>query len=131
GAEIALVVALDAFEPLEVDAGETDDVRRRRLVWIEAPRLGDVAEAVELQRLQRVTLARRRGALQPDEGLTALELRRNLLLAQTEHREGAAHARAVGHLSRAEKDRGTVDARRQGLAMAVEDRAAVGGALHV
>src|SRR3954452_13894603 len=47
GPEIALVVALDSFEALEVDAREADDVGRSRLVRVEPARLRDLADAVE------------------------------------------------------------------------------------
>ena len=73
---------LDAAQPVIVDVGESHDMRDQRPLGIDAALLGLEVEAGDAQPVDRILLARRQVALQPDEGVVGAELGGELRLAE-------------------------------------------------
>ena len=74
--------ALDARKAGVVDTGVAHDVRRGRTLRVDAPLLGLELEAGNAETIDEVVLARTEAALDPDEGLVALELLPDLVVFQ-------------------------------------------------
>ena len=128
-AQILLVDALDAFDATQIDPGEAEHLGGGGPVWIEPARFGDLAEPADRESMHRSLLARRHRALQPDEIRLAGELRRH---GTRQEAECGAQARlrtapiARADLPRTHVQRGPLDARRQRLAVPVQNGAAMG-----
>ena len=69
-----VVLQLQSFQPLWIEAGEAEQVPGDSGVGIEAPVLLDHADTFELHLLDLIALARCNLALQPDKVSAALQL---------------------------------------------------------
>ena len=120
--------ALDAGEAAAVDIGEADQVRGERAVRIDALGLRLEIDAGQAEAVDRLLLARRQVALQPDEAAVGVELgggRGDVEVRQhrVQHLRGLVR---ILHLARVGIERGGGEAGRQHHAVAVDDVGAVG-----
>ena len=117
-------MTLETLEPLRVDPDEAEDVRRERVVRVEAPTFGHHVDSPQPEPLDGRRLSRQRLSMEPDEGLTARESGAELAHRHPERGGQQRQARLLtGELARTDVDRGHLQRERENLAVAIDHRA--------